>query len=138
METPKKVHITIVAGNPLFSEMLRKSMETMVEEKVEIHSLDNNESFLEELLDTDLKPDIVVLDFGLNKVCKDEDVCVKTLEKIKKITPDTSVIVMASEEEMNQGAKMLRYGANEFVVKDKFVFSHIANAVKSCLNPSHL
>lgn len=138
MEARKKVHITIVAGNPLFSEMLSKSMETMVEEQVEIHSLNNNKTFLEEMSDSNVKPDIVVLDFGLNKACKDEDICVKILEKLKKIHPETSVIVMANEQDMNQAAKMLRYGANEFVIKDKFVFSHIANAVKSCLNPSQL
>lgn len=138
METSKKVHITIVAGNPLFSEMLRKTMETLLEEPVEIHSVDNNESFLDELVSSTIKPDVLVLDFGLNKACRDENVCIKTLEKLKEVHPEASVIIMASEEDMNQAAKMLRYGANEFVVKDKFVFSHIANAVKSCLNPSQL
>jgi DNA-binding NarL/FixJ family response regulator len=138
MESSKKVNITIIAGNPLFSEMLRKSMESMVQEPVSIHSLDNKESFFEELESFKVKPDIVILDFGLNKACRDEDACIGTLEKLKKINPETSVIIMASEEDMNKGAKMLRYGANEFVIKDKFVFSHIANAVQGLLNPSKL
>lgn len=138
MEASKKVNITIVAGNPLFSEMLIKSMETLVEEQVNIHSLDNSEQFLEELKNSKIKPDIAVLDFGLNKPCKDENVCKETLEKLRKYSPDTSVIIMANEADMINGAKMLSYGADEFVIKDKFVFSHIANAVKLCLNPSKL
>jgi DNA-binding NarL/FixJ family response regulator len=138
MEDSKRVNISIVSGNPLFSEMLRKSMETMVDEEVDIHLLNNSEDFLEEIKTSNLKPDIVVLDFGLNRACKDENMCMSTLEKLKSGHPEVSVIIMASEADMDKGAKMLSYGANEFVVKDKFVFSHIANAVKSCLNPSKL
>jgi DNA-binding NarL/FixJ family response regulator len=138
MDTQKKVNITIIAGNPLFSEMLRKTMETMVNEPIEIHSLDNKDSFFEELESSKVRPEIVVLDFGLNKACKDESACISTLEKLKKLNPETSVIIMAGEQDVIKGAKMLSYGANEFVVKDKFVFSHIANAVKACLNPSKL
>jgi DNA-binding NarL/FixJ family response regulator len=138
MEASKKVNIVIISGNPLLSEMLRKSMETMVEEEVGIHSLENTDSFFEEIKRSEIKPDVVVLDFSLSKACKDEDVCMRSLEKLKKILPDTSVIIMSNEEDMDKAAKMLSYGANEFVLKDKFVFSHIANAVKSTLNPSKL
>ena len=138
METSKKVSIIIVAGNPLFSEMLQKSMETLVHEQVEINSTDNQNSFFEMLEGDKIKPDIVVLDFGLNKACKDEDVCRGIVDEIKRINSETSVIVMANEQDLDKGAEMLSHGANEFVIKDKFVFSHIANAVKSLLNPSKL
>jgi DNA-binding NarL/FixJ family response regulator len=138
MEASKTVNITIVAGNPLFSEMLKKSMETMVQDQVSIHSIENSDDFFKELENLKIKPDIVVLDYSLNKACKDVDVCSNTLERLKELNPDTSVIIMANEADMDQGAKMLSYGANEFVIKDKFVFSHISNAVKSLLNPSKL
>lgn len=136
METSKELKIVIVADNPLFAEMLKKTMVLGIEEDALITTLGSAEMFLKELESNRISSDVVVLDYKLNKTIGEEKDCKTVIDQIRRVSPETAIVVISDESDMLEAAKTLQYGANEYVSKDKFAFSHITNAVKSCLNPS--
>ncbi|MCE3281160.1 MAG: putative two component, sigma54 specific, transcriptional regulator, Fis family [Bacteroidetes bacterium] len=136
METSKELKIVIVADNPLFAEMLKKTMSLGLEEDVVIKTLGSADVFLKELESNRVSSDVVVLDYKLNKRAGEEKDCKSVIDQIRRVSPETAIVVISDEKDMLEAAKTLQYGANEYVSKDKFAFSHITNAVKSCLNPS--
>lgn len=138
METTKKLTVIIVADNPLFSEMLRRSMEAGLKEDLHVETLTSASEFFRELEQDHTKPDVVVLDYNIDKTANKDESCKNAIGRIKKISSEIAVVVISDEEQMPEASKTLQYGANEYVTKDKFAFSHITNAVKNCLNPSQL
>lgn len=138
METIEKLTIVIVADNPLFAEMLRRSMEAGLKEDINVQTFATAESLFKELERDRPRPDVIVLDYNLEKKADKDQVCKATIDRIKSISPEIAVVVISDEEQMPEAAKTLQYGANEYVTKDKFAFSHITSAVRNCLNPSQL
>jgi DNA-binding NarL/FixJ family response regulator len=136
MEAPKKLTIVIIADNPLFAEMLKKTMVSGLDEDIFVQTMNSVELFFKELESNRLKPDVIVLDYELNTIQGEEQGCKTVISHIKRVSPETPIVVISEESAMQSAAKTLQYGANEYVTKDKFAFSHITNAVKSCLNPS--
>jgi CheY-like chemotaxis protein len=134
MET-KNLNILISAENKLFCEMLKQTMEVNLGKNVLIDTVYSKSGCVNEIEKRSVKPDIAVLDYQQTKMIEDID-CLQATKRIKQISPDTFLIVLSSENEMNEAAKLLAYGADDFVLKDKFAFSHVTNAVKGCLHPS--
>jgi len=136
MEASKKLSIVIIAQNPLFAEMLKKSMAAGLEEETAIVVLNAHEAFFKEVESGRLQTDVVVLDYELNKISGEEQACKTVIDHIRRVAPEAAIVVASDEKDMEDASKTLQYGANEYVSKDKFAFSHITAAVKSCLNPS--
>lgn len=135
MET-KKLNIIIAAENKLFCEMLKQTMEVNLGKNVVIDALYSKRSCLNKIRNQEIKTDIAILDYP-SKAPEDID-CLQATKRIKEISPETFIIILSSEEDMNEAAKLLAYGADDFVLKDKFAFSHVTNAVKGCLRPSRI
>jgi DNA-binding NarL/FixJ family response regulator len=137
MTNSKKLSVVIIADNPLFAEMLKKSMVAgLEEEEISVLTINSVDQFFKELESNRIQAEAVVLDFSLNKKTTDEKPCKTVIDQLKRISPETPIVVISDEKDMMEAAMTLQYGANEYVTKDKFAFSHITNAVKSCLNPS--
>jgi DNA-binding NarL/FixJ family response regulator len=136
MESSKKLSIVILADNPLFAEMLKKSMKAGLEEDAAIRTMNASATFFKEVEGSRLSADVVVLDYELNKISGEELGCKTVIAHIRRISPETAVVVISDEKDMQEASQALQYGANEYVSKDKFAFSHITQAVKNCLNPS--
>ncbi|MCW3070483.1 MAG: hypothetical protein JWO44_373 [Bacteroidetes bacterium] len=137
MEPSKnKLSIVIIADNPLFAEMLKKSITAGLEEDTAIQAMNTSEAFFKEVESGRLQADVVVIDYELNKSREEEQGCKTVIDRIRRLSPETAIVIISDEKDMQEASKALQYGANEYVTKDKFAFSHITNAVKSCLNPS--
>jgi DNA-binding NarL/FixJ family response regulator len=132
----KKISVIIVADNLLFAEMLKESMVCCFDKESVVKTMNSSEMLYKEIESNRLNPDVIVLDYELNKQEGEEFGCKEIISHIKRISPETPIVVISDEKEMQEAAKTLEYGATEYVTKDKFAFSHITNAVKSVLNPS--
>jgi DNA-binding NtrC family response regulator len=128
-------NLYVAANSQLYAESLKQSLQSSFDGGVNIEAFNSKEKIFEKI-DKDIKPDIVVLDYELNKI-SDEDGS-HTVDKIKEISPETVVIMMSDEEDMNSALKALRYGAYDYVMKDRFAFSHIRAAIQKCLQPSRV
>jgi DNA-binding NtrC family response regulator len=127
-------NLFVAADNQLYAESLKQSLETSLEGHVKVEAFISKEECINKIR-KESKPGIVVLDYKLNKRTSDGGTSY-TVDKIKEISPETIVIMMSNEEDMPSAVKALRYGAYDYVMKDRFAFSHIKASVEKCLEPS--
>lgn len=127
-------NLFVAADNELYARSLKQSLENSLDKHVKVEAFISKEDCINKI-QSDNKPDIVVLDYKLNKKTS-EGRNIYTVDKIKEISPETIVIMMSNEEDMPSAIKALRYGAYDYVMKDRFAFSHIREAVEKCLVPS--
>ena len=127
-------NLYVAADNQLYAESLRQSLQTSFDKHIKVEAFISKEECLDKI-EKENKPGIVVLDYKLNKKSHDSN-STHTVDKIKEVSPDTIVIMMSDEEDMPSAVKALRYGAYDYVLKDRFAFSHIRAAVEKCLVPS--
>lgn len=133
MQNLEHYNLFVAADNQLYAESLKQSLETSFDKHVRVEAFISKEECIN-TINRKNKPDIVVLDYKLNK--SDGASSKHTVDKIKEISPETIVIMMSDEEDMPAAVKALRYGAYDYVVKDRFAFSHIRASVEKCLEPS--
>jgi DNA-binding NtrC family response regulator len=127
-------NLYVAADNQLYAESLKQSLETSLDKHIKVEAVVSKEDCINRI-GKENKPGIVVLDYKLNKKTTDTN-STYTVDKIKEMSPDTIVIMMSNEEDMPSAIKALRYGAYDYVMKDRFAFSHIRAAVEKCLTPS--
>jgi DNA-binding NtrC family response regulator len=126
-------NLFVAADNQLYAESLKNSLESSFDKNVKVEAFISKEECINKIRKEN-KPGIVVLDYKLNKT--NEGNSSYTVDKIKEISPETIVIMMSDEKDMPSAVKALRYGAYDYVMKDRFAFSHIRAAVEKCLVPS--
>lgn len=128
-------NLYVAVNSQLYAESLKHSLEKSLDKNVKIEAFNSKEKFIEKI-GRDNRPDIVILDYELNK--KTEGNQLHTVDMIKEKSPETIVIMMSDEEHMESALKALRYGAFDYVMKDRFAFSHIRAAIQKCLEPSQV
>ncbi len=127
-------NLYVAADNQLYAESLKHSLETSLDKHIKVEAVISKEECISRI-GKEKKPGIVVLDYKLNKKSHETN-STYTVDQIKEMSPETIVIMMSSEEDMPSAIKALRYGAYDYVMKDRFAFSHIRAAVEKCLSPS--
>jgi DNA-binding NarL/FixJ family response regulator len=132
MQSLETFNLYVAADSKAYAESLKHSIENSFDNNVKVEAFDSKESCISKMYH-DKKPDIVLLDYKLNKNSEDDNYAV---DEIKAISPDTVVIMMSNEEDMQSAMKALRYGADDYVMKDMFAFPHIKASVSKCLQPS--
>lgn len=60
-----------------------------------------------------LSPEIILLDYDLPKMTGFE-----VLKKIKRVVPDSAVIMISGQEDMATALNTLKYGAFDYIIKD--------------------
>jgi DNA-binding NtrC family response regulator len=128
-------NLYVAADNQLYAESLKQSLESSFDKSVKVKAFNSKEECIEKI-NKETKPDIVVLDYELNRKTGADNS--HTVDRIKEISPETIVIMMSKEEDMESALKALRYGAYDYVMKDRFAFSHIRAAIQKCLEPSRV
>lgn len=133
MQNSTHYNLFVAADSQLYAESLKRSLETSFDHHVKVEAFVSGEECVS-MIGMQNKPDIVVLDYKLNK--RAGRINTYTVDTIKEMSPDTIVIMISDEEDMPSAVKALRYGAYDYVMKDRFAFSHIKASVKKCLEPS--
>jgi DNA-binding NtrC family response regulator len=76
-----------------------------------VRSFESAKPFLKAMLDE--KPDVVCLDFSLPDSSGE-----LLLNKIKKVAPESEVIIISGQEEVKVAVSLLKLGAHEYLTKD--------------------
>ncbi len=95
--------------------MLKHKLENLPEHKIKANVFAYGENCLDRM---DEKPDIVILDFYLNAIRENAQNGLEILKKIKAIAPDTKVIMISSQEDMETALKTIRAGAYDYIIKN--------------------
>src|SRR5688572_6615979 len=108
MESSKHLTIAILDNNPLFAEMLKKSILSGIEIKASIMPFLTPDDFFKEVESNRIQPDVVVLDYLLNIRPGDEAPCKQNIEHIRRVVPEAALIVISDEKDMHEAAKTLQ------------------------------
>jgi len=117
----KDLKVFMVEDNELFAHMISEALASQYGYKVEVFY--TGEDMLKRINE---KPDVVLLDFQLDSSdqnCMNGD---KVLEQIMKVQPQTKVVIISSQDDLEQAIELLKYGACDYICKDLQSVNNIA------------
>lgn len=109
--------------------------------KTAVHTLSQNRSFdiknftsgeeaLAAAKKSKRKPDVMVLDYFLNSENSDAISGLEILKKVKEEDFDTEIIMLSGQENIDVAVNSVKYGAYDYVVKNKSAFIRVQNDIK--------
>jgi uncharacterized membrane protein len=130
MEPEKEVTIFIVDDNKVFALALKGSIEEAFKNKsITIHLFETGEKCMEKF--SEVIPDIVILDYHLNSEFADAANGLHVLDKIKKSSFSTSVIMLTSNDHIDVALKSFHHGASDYVLKTDTQFQKINHSLSN-------
>lgn len=128
MNIYKQVNIFIVDDNKIFSLVLKAYIETTFKNMfTRIYSFETGEKCMESFFQ--VLPELVILDYDLNSTSANAANGLQFLEKIKKINPGSSVIMLTSNDNIETVLESFHHGASDYVVKTESPFKKINKSI---------
>ena len=126
MKRKAQMTIFIVEDNKMYSFYI----DTLLSEQFnfKISTYNSGEEWLKDLY---LTPDIIILDYMLGGIDG-----LQVLSTIKKQLPDTPVILLTGQKDMDVTVRLLKAGAYEYIIKDKDAPAKLADAILAIENES--
>lgn len=129
----KHIHIFIVDDNKTYLLALKTNIETaFLTTPITIHSFETGEACMNKL--NIINPQIVILDYLLNSKISEAANGLKILEWILKECPETNVIMLTNDDNVDVAIKSFKYGACDYVVKTETQFMKINNSLMKLFN----
>lgn len=118
------INIFIVEDNKIFMLALKADIEqSFAKLPIKIHSFETGEACMKEF--KNVQPQVVILDYHLNSHTPGAADGIKVLDWIKKENPNTNVIMLTSEDNIDIAVKSFQHGASDYVVKTETKFKKI-------------
>lgn len=127
METTDKIKIFLVDDDKMFASALKHSLAGNKIHPHEIMTFPTGEECIKNLRKHN--PEIIILDYNLNKNYPDAIDGVQVLKRIKRISPNSEVIMLSSQENINVAMDTLNHGAYDYVTKGESAFIKIKNTI---------
>lgn len=133
MEKKKHIDVVIIDDNKLFKLAVKTNLERQFSNKnIKIHVFDVGEKSSERIK-RDL-PEIVILDYHLDSQIHEAADGIAVLDEIRKISPNSHVIMLTGDSNIDVVIKSFLHGANDYVVKNEMEFEKINQSVQRILN----
>jgi two-component system OmpR family response regulator len=113
MEMTKQLSVFVVEDDNFFSELIQDFLKE--KKTLKVSGFSSAESCLEKLNEN---PDIIVLDYHLDKENPSAMNGLDALKEIRKTLPDTKVIILSAQHSLNTAAELLNLGAFDYVIKN--------------------
>lgn len=126
MATNSNRCIFLVDDEPIQNEMLKDYLSERFVYDIKVY--DNGEEALKHM---DLNPEIVVLDYHLSAHKPDAMNGVDVLKKMKEVAPDTQVIMLSGQDQIDVAIDSMKYGAYDYIVKGETAFSRTENVLNN-------
>ncbi len=79
-------------------------------------------------------PDVIILDYHLDGIDKSAMDGLKTLDKIKSLSPDTPVVMLSSQDKIEVAVNCMHHKAFDYVVKSETAFVRLQKAIEISLS----
>jgi two-component system, OmpR family, response regulator len=120
----EKIKIFLVDDDKIYLKLLE--IELMSQGDFGITTYATGERCLENLHDT---PDVIVLDYNLDGIDKTAMNGIETLDKIKAVFPDISVIMLSSQDSIDIAVSCMHHKAFDYVVKSETAFLRLQKII---------
>lgn len=119
-----KTIIFVVDDDPMHAEMLKDHLCKMSDFSITVFSTGEDA-----LKNMHLKPNIIFLDYYLNSLVKEAQDGLEILQEIKKISPDTDVVMLSGQDKIEVAVDIMKYGAFDYITKGESAFYRAEKAV---------
>ncbi len=119
--------IFVVEDNVLYAQILKKQL---VDDGYQVKMFHNGRDFLANL---DENPDVVTLDYTLPDMTGHD-----VLTKIQKRKPETNVIVISAQENINTAIDLMKIGAYDYIMKAPDTREKLSNIIKNIYRSDQL
>jgi len=126
VQNPKKIKVFIVDDDDLFLKAL--VIQFRENPIYEVVTFATGELCVEDIHNT---PDIVILDYHLNSIEKNAMNGLKTLDIIKKINNDITVIMVSAQDKIEVAVSCIHHKAFDYVVKSETAFVRLQKIIKA-------
>lgn len=117
--------VFLVDDDPFQLEMFKDHLSSKT--KFEFFTFQTGEDALARL--EELKPELVFLDYELNSVNAKAKNGLEVLKSIKKVLPNTEVVMISGQEKIEVAVNTMRFGAFDYIVKSESAFHRSENAI---------
>lgn len=128
--------IFVVDDDPFYMQILnthfsklRLTTSSGTEYKFKVRNFATGASCIEAL---DLDPDVILLDYGINKHCRNALGGRETLDRIININPNQKVMILNELNENLRGA-FVENGLRDYIIKDEDAVSELNGLLKEVL-----
>jgi DNA-binding NtrC family response regulator len=104
--------IFVVDDDPMMCEMLKDHLSKMSD--FTIHVFETGEACIENL---HLNPDVIFLDYYLDRVKRDAMTGLVALHEIKEKRPETDVVFLSGQDKIEVAVAAMKEGAFDYIVK---------------------
>ena len=116
MSLKNKINIFIVDDDKIFRLALIENIKSAFKKlPVIIYPFETGEECMEKF--NIIQPDVVILDYHLNSKYPDAADGIQVLDRIKKENPETNVIMLTIDDNMDVALTSFHHGAVDYVVK---------------------
>lgn len=126
MATNDARYMFLVDDEPIQNEMLKDYLSERF--LYQIKTFDSGEAMLVQM---NLKPEIIILDYHLNAQNKHAKNGVEVLKTIKELHPEVQVIMLSGQDKIDVAIDSMKYGAYDYVVKGETAFSRMENILNN-------
>lgn len=126
---PHKKTIFIVEDNELYAKTLQGFLQTRFP-GINIRTFDVGEACLLEL---DKNPSVIIMDYLLNTNHRGAATGLSIIEKIKKKSPDTNIILLSAKTELDVFVKAISLYGCTYLRKDEQPFPKVEQFIRSIL-----
>lgn len=123
----KSTLIFIVDDDAVHREMLTDHLKKMSD--FSIKEFGTGEECIKHINEKKEFPNIVFLDYYLNSVVKDAMEGLDVLVEIKKIAPETDVVMLSGQDKIQVAVEVMKYGAFDYIVKGESAFFRAEKSV---------
>jgi DNA-binding NtrC family response regulator len=116
----RNILIFIVEDEPMHLQMLHDHLSKM--SAFEIKDFGTGEECIRHIREKKEIPEIIFLDYYLNSIVKDAMDGLDALVEIKKIAPDTEVVMLSRQDKIQVAVDIMKYGAFDYIVKGESAF----------------
>lgn len=118
--------IFLVEDNSLYLNALEKKLKQGMNSGDSIYKFSNGEDCIKNM---NMNPKIVVLDYFLNSASREAMNGLEVLKKIKIISPETMVLMLSNQDDIQIATDTMKYGAFDYVSKNENAFLRVQNAI---------
>jgi DNA-binding NtrC family response regulator len=120
----KLFQVFVVEDNDWYNQLLVHTLS--LNPDFQVHSFQNGRDCLDKL---DRGPDVITLDYRLPDMTG-----IDVLRRIKNINPDTQVIMISEQADINVVVDLLKEGAYDYIVKTNDIRERLLNTVQNICN----
>lgn len=130
--TNPEVSIAIVEDNSIYAKVIEK--ELFNRKFINFKTYATGEEFFEKQKEP---VDVLILDYHLDSVNPNAMDGLEVIKKLKTVFPDTYVIMLSADDNINVAVVALRHGAHEYIVKSETASTRLEmalNAIRNAIN----